>query len=476
MPDILRGAVVLVVCWLVAGSASAQSLSAAYQAALGHDPDWLGAREDAAAASEGDAQARSLFRPKLGVSAGVSYSRTTTNVTLPPPVEDIDKLRSSGFNVNAGVNVEQPLLNGQASAQARELRASARAGAAQFAGARQALMLRVSDMFFAVLAARDWLAAIEAQESTARREQRAAQARFDAGRAKITDVREAQARADAAAVQAIDAGAQLAIATARFSELTGLDEAAVVPVRAGISPAAPHGSLDHWQALGEAASPIVIAYQHAADAATARADGSTWGAGVRVDATAGANTLRFPGRDDSFASVDRVTGYTAGLRLKMPLYTGGGAESQHRQAQAQARSARERLEAARRDVRLNVQRAWTGQSSSAAAITALRTALASARLQQQAAITGREVGIRTQSDVLSAQTHVIETERQLAEAIRTYENSRLSLYAAAGELDEQRLAEIDHDLAEPNDEVAMASSSLLLFVARCLASSAVAGQ
>jgi outer membrane protein len=35
---------------------------------------------------------------------------------------------------------------------------------------------------------------LKAEEASTRREQQAAQARFDAGRAKITDVREAQAR------------------------------------------------------------------------------------------------------------------------------------------------------------------------------------------------------------------------------------------------------------------------------------------
>lgn len=446
MLDLRRTLIATVACVLIPGAATAQSLSAAYQAALDRDPEWRGAREDAEALSEGDAQARALFRPKVGATAGAGYGRTTADVTLPAPVQDIDRLRLSGTTLDASVSVQQPILNGQASAQARELRAGSKAGAAQLEGARQQLMLRVSEMYFAVLAARDELASIQAQEVSARREQRAAQARFDAGRAKITDVREAQARADGAVAQAIDAGAKLEVATARFGELTGLDGTAVVAVRSDLVPVVPEGALAQWQGRGEATSPAVIARSHAADAASARVGEFTWGSRVRVDATAGVNELRFPGGDKGFASVDRIGGYTAALRLQVPLYTGGGLESQRRQAAAQARSAREQLDAARRDVRLNVQQAWSGQSSSVAGIAALRTALASAQLQEKAAITGREVGVRTQSDVLLAQALVIETEKRLGDAIRTYERSRLALYAAAGELNEKSLDEIDRDL------------------------------
>jgi outer membrane protein len=447
MPDIRRMTIALAACVLLPASASAQSLGDAYRAALRQDPDWLGAREDADAAGEGDAQARALFRPKVGGTAGAGYGRTTADVTLPPPVQDIDRLRLSGVTLDASLTVQQPILNGQARAQARELRAGAKAGAAQLEGAGQQLMLRVAEQYFAVLAARDELASIQAQETSARREQRGAQARFDAGRAKITDVREAQARADAAAAQAIDAAAQLEVATARFSELTGLDGSAVVPLRADLAPIPPQGPLRDWQQRGEEASPLVVARSHAADAASARVGEFSWGSRVRVDATAGVNELRFPGASNAFASVDRIGGYTAGLRLQVPFYTGGGLESQRRQAAAQARSAREQLDAARRDVRLNVQQAWSGQSSSVAGIAALRTALASAQLQEKAAITGREVGVRTQSDVLMAQAQVIETARRLGDAVRTYERSRLSLYAAAGELDEARLGDVDRDLA-----------------------------
>jgi outer membrane protein len=95
---------------------------------------------------------------------------------------------------------------------------------------------------------------------------------------------------------------------------------------------------------------------------------------------------------------------------------------------------------------LQVEQAWLSQRSSAEQIMALRTALASAQLQERAAVTGREVGVRTQSDVLAAQAQTFEAKRQLAAAFYDYEYSRVALAAASGTLTTESLAGIDRDL------------------------------
>ncbi|MCC2978247.1 TolC family protein [Sphingomonas sp. PL-96] len=193
---------------------------------------------------------------------------------------------------------------------------------------------------------------------------------------------------------------------------------------------------------------MVVARSRAVDAARAKADQYRWGAQVKVDAVGSASRVQRTGGDNRLPFPEAFNSLSAGVRLTIPFYTGGGLSSQQRQAAAQSRSAEQMLEAARRDVRLNVQQAWIGQSSSVAGISALRTALASAELQERAAATGREIGIRTQSDVLAAQAQVFDTKRRLNDALRDYERSRVALSAATGSLDETVLAEIDQDLGD----------------------------
>jgi outer membrane protein len=141
-----------------------------------------------------------------------------------------------------------------------------------------------------------------------------------------------------------------------------------------------------------------------------------------------------------------VSGFFVGLQIKVPLYTGGALDAQRRQAAAQARGVQAQLDASRRDIRLQVEEAWLAEQSSAAQIGALRTALASAQLQERAALTGREVGTRAQTDVLAAQAQTFEIRRQLDEALYDYEHSRIALAAAAGTLTSEILAQIDRDL------------------------------
>jgi outer membrane protein len=77
-------------------------------------------------------------------------------------------------------------------AQSIQLREKAAGADVQFAGEQQQLILRVSQAYFKVLAAEDRLSSYQAQVDAAEQQRRGAQARFDAGRARITDVREAE--------------------------------------------------------------------------------------------------------------------------------------------------------------------------------------------------------------------------------------------------------------------------------------------
>ncbi|AZI37720.1 TolC-like protein [Caenibius tardaugens NBRC 16725] len=448
MPDVRSACSALgIILALAAAPASAQSLSDAYAAALRQDPDHTAAAAERDAAQENEALARVLFRPKAQVQGNAGYSRVTADMddTSSTLLDQVD-----GLSGGVLVGVEQPIISGEARAQQRQLRAGARAGDAQYEASRQQLALRVAQAYFDVLRAKDTLASLTAQEESARREQRAAQARFDAGWAKITDVREAQARGDGVAAQIVSARAQSELAVSRFRELTGFDGGELHLVRSELSPAPPIRPLPDWQDEAEAQAPVIHARREQLAANEATVDQYRWSSQVQVTARGAYGQTWRGGNEAALLGVitppGRVGGFFAGLQAKIPLYTGGALEAQRRQATSQAASGRARLDAARRDVRLQVEQAWLGQRSSAERAAALRTALASAELQERAALTGREVGVRTQSDVLAAQAQTFEISRQLNDALYSYEYSRVALAAVAGVLTPDTLAEIDRDL------------------------------
>jgi outer membrane protein len=102
---------------LVASPASAQKLSDAYAAALRQDPDHAAAAADRDAAEENEALARSLFRPRAQIQGSAGYSRITTDAD---DSENLIPDRIDGLSGGALVGVEQPIISGEARAQARQ--------------------------------------------------------------------------------------------------------------------------------------------------------------------------------------------------------------------------------------------------------------------------------------------------------------------------------------------------------------------
>jgi outer membrane protein len=449
-PNRFSCAVLALAAAAFAGAAEAQSLSEAYVGALRSDPEFAGAIADRDGALENEGLARALFRPRIVLSGNAGYSdvqsdgQRTASPSLSVPS---DTRGSSGAVV---VGLEQPIIDGAARAQGRQLLAGARAGDHAYEAQRQALAVRVVKAYFDVLRREAQLTALRSQQAAADLERRAAQARFDAGRARITDVREAQARADAAAAQIIGSEAQRELAVSTFRELTGLEAADLMPPGPGFAPQPPGNSLGVWLRQAELHAPSALARQEQLTASLAATDRYGWAEQIKVTAQVSAGQVWRGGSASLmggfYSPPDSASGFVAGVKLQMPLYTGGSLDAQRRQAAADARNSRAELETTLRDIRLQVEQAWRAQDSGARQVAALRIALASAQLQQQAAVTGLEVGMRTQSDVLAAQAQVFDVQRQLAEAIYDYGESLFGLSAAAGELTTERFAEIERTL------------------------------
>lgn len=434
----------------VVSAAEAQSLSEAYAGALRSDPEFAGAVADRDSALENDALARSLFRPRIVLNANGGYSAIETDgqaIASPALTVASETRGNSGAVI---VSLQQPLIDGASRAQGRQLRAGARAGSHAYEAQRQALALRVVRACFDVLRRDAQLVALRSQQAAAEQERRAAQARFDAGRAKVTDVREAQARADAAAAQIIGSEARRELAASTFRELTGLDPADLTRPGPAFAPRPPANSLGEWLRQAERHAPLTLARQEQLSANLAAVDRYGWAEQINVTASLSAGQVWRGGSDSLmggfFNAPDSASGYVAGVQLQIPLYTGGRLDAQQRQAAADARSSRAALETALRDTRIQVEEAWRAQESGVRQVAALRTALASAQLQQQAAVTGLEVGVRTQSDVLAAQAQVFDVQRQLDEAIYNFAESLFALSAAAGDLTAERFAEIERSL------------------------------
>lgn len=433
---------------LIAAPSHATDLVQSWQAALSHDPDYLGAQAGRDAGREAAVQARALKRPSVQLQAGYQYNRIESNAQFP---DDLDPLftgtRTSG-RATVGVQAVQPIYDASKRAQSIQLKEKAAGAAVEYSGAEQALILRVAQAYFAVLAGEDRLGSYARQVEAAEQQRRAAQARFDAGRARITDVREAEAQRDAAEAQRIAAEAELAQAGDDFRELTGLDaEDLRRPAGRFVAPL-PVTTAEDASRRAEEQSPQVKAAIHAARAAGADVDRYGLAGRPVVEGVAGyQGQYRLGGESGSGVIPDRIQSASVGVRLTVPLYAGGAIASKEREARANATKAQRDVDAARRDARLAAQKAWHAAQTGARRIAALDTAQGSADAKQQAATIGRDVGNRTQTDVLDAQSQSLSNARDRSQAIYDYLLARLQLSAAVGELGPVQLEEVNRLIA-----------------------------
>ena len=85
-------------------------------------------------------------------------------------------------------------------------------------------------------------------------------------------------------------------------------------------------------------------------------------------------------------------------------------------------------------------------------VGSLEQSLRSAQTALEATTLGRDVGTRTELDVLDAQQRLFGTQLELAQARNDYLLGRIRLAAAAGALTEGDLQALDADMTDAGDE------------------------
>ncbi|WP_054287036.1 TolC family outer membrane protein [Gulbenkiania mobilis] len=415
----------------MAGTASAYDLLDAWRAAREHDAGFAAARAERDAGQEKAVQGRARLLPQIGLSGSI-----TRNNPIEP---DMASYTSRGY----GVELSQPVFDVGKFADYRRGQAGAALADIQYLANEQQLIVDVGRAYFDVLLAQDSLAATRASKKAYENQLAQARAAFEVGTATITDTHEAQAGYDAAAAQEIVAQSNLEIARNALARLTGLDPAGMQPLAERIELVTAQGALEAWQARALDNSFDVRA--RAQELETARADllAARGNRLPTLELNAG-----YRDNDSGMGPSPKTRASSVGLTVTMPLFAGGGISSQIREAASRELAARDRLEASRRQVREDVRRAYLGVTNGAAYVRAQEQLLVSARSKLESTRLGREVGVRTNLDLLRAEQDYYDTVRSLAEARYNYLTARLQLLQATGELTEAGLAEVNRSLRQ----------------------------
>jgi len=413
--------------------ASAESLSSIYDQALSSDPQFQQAIADRNAREELLPQAQAGLKPDVSLSS--TY----------------DAIDNRNFDdqfqqLSYGVSLTQPLYRYSRSQAVDQADARVSQAQAEFDFARQELILRVAERYFAVLDAREALDAAEANLDAIRRQLDQAEQRFEVGVIARTDVEEARARADLAQAERLQAEDDLASRREELRELTDRAPEQLDSVRAEVSLTAPEPENPAtWREQAEEENRQLAAARFAAKAAMEGVDVERGGRLPTADLVAGYNRSRNYNNDAFERETNQLS---AGVELNFPLYQGGEVSSSIREAQFRYTEAREALEETRRTVGRNAADAYRGVQTALERVRALDQARVSTRSALEATEAGFEVGTRTIVDVLNAQRELFNAERDYEQARNTYLVNTLRLRQAAGTLSEADLERVNGLLGE----------------------------
>lgn len=445
----------LAVVMAATGPAQANSLIEAYRAAQQHDAVLQAALEVRNAAVETRPQAWSLLLPSVTASAGTARERYQLDggnaaVSDPTDPQASEASRFSATRTTYGLDLKQTLWSVESFQKLRQSSLAVAQAEAEYRDAHQALILRVAEAYFGVLAAADHLDANRSERAAYAALVDQAQKRLQTGLGARIGVDEAQSFYSLTAQAVSDSELALLDAQRALLQITR-EPTAIVPLREEIPLAPPQpASADEWLAAARQNNYAVQAAQLKKEVAVrgvSVVDGRWWPT-VSLQGSIGKTQV-----PDVLGGDQRID--SIGVYAEWPIFSGGQTLSQRREASARLRGAsadydgRVRLAerdtlAAFRGVLVGIRNIRSGQL----AVQANRTAV-------EASQNGVEAGTRTEFDLLNAQTHYYSALRTYYQSRYDYLNNTLRLKAQAGSLGESDLAAVDAVLADDGRRVEM---------------------
>ena len=408
-----------------AAFAQALDLVGAYRLAAENDPAFLAAGATRDAALESVAIAQAGLRPN--VSLGGSAKLESDDVNKP------ENVGSDTFStLSLSLDATQPLYRLDRTIRLGRARTTEEKAEIDYAVRAQQLIERVVERYFGVLEAGDSFLFAETNREAIGQQLRQAQQRFEVGLIAITDVEEAKARFDLASARAIEAENALGNAGEAIRETIGEYPEALAPLGENLPLAVPNPTdIDEWTRTALERNLLVQSASFAV--AIAKDDVRLAGAGAQptIDlfgqAVANDRNRMPSGESESISA-------SVGIRLHLPIYTGGRVSGETRQARARHREAMHIQERARREAVRLTRQAYLGVESAIARVGALRQAVVSSQSALDAVEAGFQVGTRTSVDVLDAQRDLFQAQNDLAAARYDYIRNALGLRLAAGTL------------------------------------------
>jgi outer membrane protein len=424
--------------------AQADDLLSVYQQALLNDPVVLKSQAQFMIVKEDIVQARSVLLPQINLSGGYNMGEQEQYSNLSSSVFD-----SEFSSLTYGANLSMQLYHHDSWLRLGNAEKSAHQSDLTYQVAKQDLITRVTAAYFDLLSTKDDLVFATAEKDAIARQLEQTKQRFSVGLTAITDVYEAQAQFDSAVTEEIRAENAIYQAEEELRVITNAyprNVSVLNTARFSTSTPVPN-SADEWQVTAEAKNLDLITAKVGIDIAQDNIDIARSGHYPTLDF--GAN---YSGKNDEntinnvTTDIPGVNGYSLGVQLNVPIYSGGAIQSSVRKAQNSFVLASQDLSLTHRGVVRTTRNAYNTVIAAISAIKAFEQSVLSAQKALEATEAGFEVGTRTIVDVLDSTQNLYNAKRNLSTTRYAYIQNVLLLKRAAGTITDEDISAINSGL------------------------------
>ena len=429
---------------LVAGPAHSLDLLHSYRQALTQDASYQASRAETAAAREGAPQALSQLLPN--VSGNLTRSQNTTDSAVPGFLGSLSHSHQEYLSASYVLSVRQPLYRKYNFAQYRQAKSQVESAEASLEKSLQDLLVRLSGAYFEALMAQDQLALILAQKDAYGGQLQASKRSLETGLGTRTDVDDAQARYDMSLAQELEARQNVGYTKRQLSVIVNQpvdDLATLDPARMELVAPIP-ANPEEWIKRGEEVNAELRAMRANIESSKQELEKAKSGHYPTVDLIA--QRSRSQSANDTTINQLYLTSMV-GVQVNVPLFAGGYADSQVRQALASIERYQNLFEARRREVDQQIRKEFQNVAEGVAKVRALEQAERSADQAVFSNQKGFQAGTRTLIDILNAQQQRVNARRDLAQQRYQYLMARVRLQGLVNSLDENEITLINSWLA-----------------------------
>jgi outer membrane protein len=425
---------------ITSANAQAEDLLTLYQQALLNDTVVLKAQAQYDIVKEDIGQARSALLPQI--NAFSSYT-DGENDSLDPNSDGTFTTLTSEFNsLGYGASLNMQLYHHDSWLRLNIAEKSAHQSDLTYQVAKQDLIVRVAQAYFALLSTKDDLVFAQAEKAAIARQLEQTKQRFSVGLTAITDVYEAQAQYDTSVTQEIRAKNAIFSAEEELRVITNTypDNINILNTDRFSTTTPTPNSADEWQKTAEAKNLDLIAAKVGIDISKQNIDAARAGHYPTLDFGATYNNA-----DGERNGIDTpaLNDYSIGVTLNVPIYSGGAIQSSVRQAQSRFVLASQDLMQTHRAVVRTTRNAYNTVVTTISSIKAFEQSVLSATKALEATEAGFEVGTRTIVDVLDSTRNLYNAKRNLSSTRYSYIQNVLLLKRAGGTITDEDITAIN---------------------------------